>query len=300
MAPPLLILLPLLAWLSLALASSQTLTAYIPECAQPCILASIPQNSNCTGPDDVRCLCASIRPIGSGSVSCAQGACKGNNTEQITNKLHSGFLQFCSDNGAQAGIDSGFPPSWSSSWGGGRPSSSPTASAASAPSTAPADSGQQQQASDSGGGGGGGGSGGLSSGAIAGLAVGVGVACIALTGGLLLYAFRLGRRHSKRLPGDEPADPSPQEGGEGGGGGGGAGGDKGDHPLDGIGIALGSEHKVQLEGAPISELPTEHTLSGFDRVKELATHEKPVELSAEPVARRSEEGSPVLPPSWRL
>ncbi|KAI1467231.1 uncharacterized protein F4812DRAFT_54900 [Daldinia caldariorum] len=306
MAPRLRVLLLILACISLAIAaSSQNLTTYVPECAQPCVLTSIAQNSNCTGPSDVRCLCSNIRSIGPGAVSCAQGACAGNSTEQIRSELHSGFLQFCSDNGAPAGGDfSGFPPFWSTPGGGSRPSSSPppTASATTTPSatsTLPVaatdqQQQQQQQSPDSGGGG-------LSGGAIAGLSVGGVIACIALTGGLVLYAFRLGRRHSKLRSGGELGDhPNPPQ--EGGAGGGGDKDDKGDHPSDGIGIgvALGTEHKVQLEGAPVSELPTEYTLSGFDPVKELATHEKPVELSADPVARRPEEGSRVLPTTWRL
>ncbi|KAI1483899.1 hypothetical protein F4774DRAFT_405104 [Daldinia eschscholtzii] len=278
------LILPMLAWVALTLAS-KNLTAYLPECAQPCIESSISQNSHCTGPDDAQCLCSNIRYIGPGSVPCAQGACSGNSTEQLTNKLHSGFLDYCSDNGVKVGSDftgGGHPPVWTASWGW---PSSPTASATSmtspAAATAPADA--EQQTSNSGGGGGG-----LSGGAIAGLAVGVGVACILITGALLLYAFRLGKRRSKHSAGDEPTDPGPQ--GEGGS-------DKGDP--NGIGIALGTEDKVQLEGAPVSELPTEHTLSGFHPVKELATHEKPIELSADPILRRPDEGSPILPTPWR-
>ncbi|KAI0850962.1 hypothetical protein F5Y00DRAFT_268024 [Daldinia vernicosa] len=276
---PLRALLPMLALIALAVAS-QNLTTYLPECAQPCIESSISKNSNCTGTGDVKCLCSNIRSIGPGSLSCAQGACS-NSSEQLAYELHSEFVDYCSDNGEEVSSDfsgGGSPPVWTASWG---KTSSPTASATSMTSPVAATkppSNEQQSPSDPDGGG-------LSGGAIAGIAVGVGVACILITGGLLLYAFRLGRRHSKRTQGEEPAGPGPRE--EGGG------------DYNGIDNVLEAEKKVQLEGAPVSELPTEHTLSGFHPVKELATHEKPVELSADPVPSRANDGNPILPTPWK-
>ncbi|KAI1644832.1 uncharacterized protein F4817DRAFT_318492 [Daldinia loculata] len=276
---PLRAILPMLALIALTVAS-QNLTTYLPECAQPCIASSISKNSNCTGSDDVECLCSNIRYIGPGSLPCAQGACS-NSSEQLAYKLHSEFVNYCSDNGEEVSNDlsgGGYPPVWTATWG---KTSSPTTSATSMTSPVAATeppSNEQQSPSSTGGGG-------LSGGAIAGIAVGVGVACISITGGLLFYAFRLGRGHPKRKQGEEPAGPSPQE--EGGG------------DYDGIDNILEAEKKVQLEGAPVNELPTEHTLSGFHPVKELATHEKPIELSADPVPRRADDGSPILPTSWR-
>ncbi|KAI0115067.1 hypothetical protein F4814DRAFT_304728 [Daldinia grandis] len=276
---PLRAILPMLALIGLTVAS-QNLTTYLPECAQSCIESSISKNSNCTGPDDVKCLCSNIRYIGPGSISCAQGACS-NSSEQLTYKLHSGFVDYCSDNGEEVSGDysgGGYPPVWTASWG---KTSSPTAPATSMASPVAATeppSNEQQSPSSTGGGG-------LSGGSIAGIAVGVGVACILITGGLLLYAFRLGRGHSKHAQGEEPAGPGPQE--EGGGG------------YNGTDNVLEAEKKAQLEGAPVSELPTEYTLSGFHPVKELATHEKPVELSADPIPHRVDDGSPILSTPWK-
>ncbi|KAI8966843.1 hypothetical protein F5Y11DRAFT_308251 [Daldinia sp. FL1419] len=277
------VLVPLLAFIALAMAN-QNLTACMPECAQSCVESSIAKNSKCTGPDDVKCLCDNIRAIGPGSVSCAQEAC-GNSTEQLAYSLRSAFTDYCSDNGITVGSDysGGYPPpGWSTSWGHEWPTTSATGMTSPA-ADATGSPGSEKQASNT--------AGGLGGGAIAGIVVGACVACILITGGLLLYAFRLGRGRSKHTQGEEAAGPGPQE--EGGSAGAGIEGG-----LNEIGVALVTDSKVQLDGKPIGELPTEYALSGFHPVKELATHEKPVELSAEPVLRRAADGSPTLPTSW--
>ncbi|OTB08033.1 hypothetical protein M426DRAFT_317542 [Hypoxylon sp. CI-4A] len=263
--------LPTLALIATAFAT-QNLTTYIPGCAQSCIEASISNNSQCAGPEDSQCLCTNERQIGYGSLSCAQQACSSNSTEDLVGQLRSGYSSFCNDAGIQDSSGGSGPASgWPSGWGG---SSQTSTAATSAPTSTASSTSVPTAAADSTS---------LSRGAIAGIAVGGGIALIAITGGLFLLAFRLGKGFSGRKK-DEGPGQQEQAGEE-------DTNKRDDQEKAGV--------KPQLEGMPVSELPTEYTLSGFDPVKELPTREKPVELSAEPLPRGINNGSPVLPQSWR-
>lgn len=126
-----------------------------------------------------------------------------------------------------------------------------------------------EQSSSSPGGGGGSGED-LSKGAVVGIAIGAGIGCILTTGGLLLFAFRLGKGHWNRNQVEASQGPGRQE--EGGG-----------DPNE-----LDNKDKPQLEGQPISELQTDYTISGpKESIKELPTQERPAELSAEALSRDS-------------
>lgn len=190
-------------------------------------------------------------------------------------------MKYCSDVGETA-IGGWNPSSPSSFPGTAWTSTTSSSSATSSTAAATAPPSMQESPPDSTDGGGGGG-GELSRGAIAGMAVGVGVACIAITAALLLYAFRLGKRHSRGNEEDgqgDTRDPSQQEEGIGD---------------DNRAVGELTGDKIQLEGMPVSELHTEHAISGYGPVKELPTNEKPVELSAEPISRHMGNETPILP-----
>ncbi|KAI2469228.1 hypothetical protein F4781DRAFT_233972 [Annulohypoxylon bovei var. microspora] len=283
------LLLPTLASLAVLALAAPSLVTYVPECAQDCVLKSL--NGTCTGPEDSQCLCTNMRTIGFGSVSCATAACN-NSTELVASELRSGYAQFCTAAGAStpAGIPTG-GVGWGS-WGSSATAASTTGttsmttSSTSIPATGEADSPQNTSTSSLGGSGGGSSS--LSTGAIAGVAVGGGIGLISITGGLLLLAFRLGRSHSRQKK-DEAARQGPGQ--EGGGG---------DPDPESLADETAAGDKAQLEGKPVSELPTEYTLSGFDPIKELPTQERPAELSADPLPRYGDDGSPVLSGTpWR-
>ncbi|KAI1452270.1 hypothetical protein F4805DRAFT_42369 [Annulohypoxylon moriforme] len=257
----------------ISIATSTSLVAYIPECAQDCILQSI--NGTCTGPGDAQCLCNNMRTIGFGSVSCASTACN-NSTEEIATELRSGYTQYCSAAGVSVASSATAIPSfaWGGSGSGWGAATTTASSSTHIAATGEADSSANASASASGGGGG------LGTGAIAGIAVGGAIGVISITGGLLLLAFRLGRNHSSRKK--DGASPSGQQ----------EGGDGDPKPDSSANDAVAAD-KAQLEGKPLSELPTEYTLSGFDPIKELPTQERPAELSADPLPRYADE-TPVL------
>ncbi|KAI0383087.1 hypothetical protein F5Y04DRAFT_251798 [Hypomontagnella monticulosa] len=261
-----------------SVAANKNLTTYMPDCAQSCVEKSI--SGVCNNAIDSQCLCNNARHIGPNSVPCAMSACPGNTTEQLRSDLRSSYMKYCNDVGETA--IGGWGPNSPTSFPGSPWTSTRSSSSASSP-TAAATAPPSMQESPPDSSDGGGGSDQLSKGAIAGIAVGVGVACIAITAALLLYAFRLGKRHSREKEehnqGD-PRDPSQQE--------------------EGVGDSntAASEltgDKIQLEGKPLSELQTEHAISGYGPVKELPTNEKPVELSADPIPRRMENETPILP-----
>ncbi|KAI1106307.1 hypothetical protein F4804DRAFT_348688 [Jackrogersella minutella] len=191
--------------------------------------------------------------------------------------LRSGYTQYCSDVGAStvAGI-----PTFSAGWNISVPTVSETTTTTTSAGSSPAAEADSPSSTSASGSEGGGGSS-LSTGSIAGIAVGGAGALVLITGGLLLFAFRLGKGYSSRKkdgeagapppPPPPPTDPGQQEEGE-----------------------IVKTEKAQLEGQPVSELSTEYTLSGFDPVKELPTQERPAEFSADPLPRYTDEGSPVL------
>ncbi|KAI1393452.1 uncharacterized protein F4822DRAFT_13537 [Hypoxylon trugodes] len=299
------ILLPILALIGLTLANpAANLTTYMPECAQSCIQSSA--DSACAGPTDSQCLCTNMRRVGFGSLSCAQGTCFGNSTEQIALSLRSAFTQYCTDVGVTPSEGTWYP---SSGWPGAtNPTGMSVAATSSSiattapPATNTPTSESQQSASEQGGSNSGGND--LSRGAIAGIAVGGGVAVIAITGGLFFLAFRLGKGYSHRKKEEASQEPGRQEEGTtntttGGSGGGGdvstpssttTARPKGE--LDGL-------PKSQLDSTPVSEMPTDYKALGeLDPIKEMPTQEEPVELSANPYPREVE--SPVLPQTpWR-
>ncbi|KAI5868010.1 hypothetical protein GGS23DRAFT_7020 [Durotheca rogersii] len=265
--------------------TAQNLTTYVPECTRACVEQKIRDSGLCSGPDDSECLCTNISQIGPGSVPCSRDACANefSNSTEMAAALKSGYLAFCarvwsSPNSPTTGPPSGFPSNFSS-----LPTSAITPSASSDPSgsgSGDGSAGDNDGSSDSGGGGGVN----LSTGAIVGIAVGVGVFVVSITGGLLVFAFRLGRRR----PDSDPADPalnSPQHsnGGEVGRGGGEGGGGEGQGA---VAVAEAGEEaeepKPQLSGTPLNELQAEYTVAGFDPLKELETRERPAELSADP------------------
>ncbi|XXH04679.1 hypothetical protein Hte_011099 [Hypoxylon texense] len=276
--------------------AQQNLTTYVPDCAQNCLEQSL--SGVCSGPDDAECLCDNIATIGPGSRSCVVGACSGNTTEQ--NAARSGYVKYCSDTGHPVEGGGQFGPGWSSGSGGWQTSTTTMGTSTTSPSTSTsttAPSALATAASESEGGGGDddGGSD-LSKGAIAGIAVGGGIACILITGGLLFVAFRLGRRHYQRKHeggggGSSPQGPNPPS--------------QGDEEEavtdlpqkeDGARTPTRRATNAQLDGNPVSELHAGFVDSGLDPIKELPTHERPAELSADPISY----DSPVLPQStWR-
>ncbi|KAI1096432.1 hypothetical protein F5B19DRAFT_146421 [Rostrohypoxylon terebratum] len=273
----------LLAYLLLVIATPSLVT-YEPECAQDCVLKSI--NGTCTGPEDSQCLCDNMRAVGSGSVVCAAAACN-SSAEELALELRSGFTKYCSDANISVASSATAVPSfaWGGSGGGWGASattittttsstqtsstqtSSTQTSSTGVLATGEAESPANVSASSSGGG--------LSAGAIAGIVVGGVIGVVSITGGLLLFAFRLGRNHTNRKKdatgppdrGEEPESSSPDN---------------------------DAAEKAQLAGQPLSELPTEYALSGFDPIKELPTQERPVELSGDPLPQHRNETS-VLP-----
>ncbi|KAI1414659.1 hypothetical protein F5Y13DRAFT_13267 [Hypoxylon sp. FL1857] len=294
---------PILTLIAVTLAT-QNLTTYMPECVQPCLQQTISSSSSgsCTRPEDSQCLCTNQPRIGYAALMCAQngGACPGNSTEQLRSAMMAAYQQYCSDVGATGGWNSlgGFPAFTTSGMvigpSGTTTSSSTTPPPTSTPTTvndepsSPGDSGRGNSS--------------LSTGAIAGIAVGGGVAVISITGGLLLLAFRLGKGYSSRKKDDGTAGPGQQGGGEGGEGGSGDGGGAGaGGQLTGVIDEAATKNEAQLDGKPVSELQTEYTLSGFNPVRELAAQERPAELPADPLPRYVEDASPVLPDaSWRV
>ncbi|KAI0887388.1 uncharacterized protein GGS22DRAFT_157003 [Annulohypoxylon maeteangense] len=287
------LLLPILGCLALTIAATSLLT-YVPECAQDCVTKSL--NGTCAGPEDSQCLCNNMRTIGIGSVSCASAAC-GNSTEQVATELRSGYVKYCSAADVSVAPSATAIPSFgwgAGGFGGGSWGSSVTVTVASTAtgmstattsSTTLAPTGEAENSPNAPASGGGSHSG-LSGGAIAGIAVGGVIGVISITGGLLLFAFRLGRNHSQRKKEEAEAETGGQQ--ESGSG---NGGPKPDSPANNTAEA----DKVQLEGKPLSELPTEYTLSGFERIRELPTQERPAELCANALPRYADIETPILP-----
>ncbi|KAI0834964.1 hypothetical protein F5Y06DRAFT_146100 [Hypoxylon sp. FL0890] len=270
--------------------AAQNLTTYMPECVRPCLEQSI-NNTSCTGPEDSQCLCSNQQRVGYSTFTCAEqgGACPGNSAEQLRSSMMSAYQQYCSDTNATSSGNSvnGFPAFATSGWVTGA-SATATSSTTHPPTSTPTTVNDEPSSSGSGGS-----SSSISAGAIAGIAVGGGVAVISITGGLLLLAFRLGKGYSSRKKGADPADPGQQGAGEGGHG--------GDGQLVGVTDDTAAKNETQLDGKPVSELQTEYTLSGFDPVKELPTQEKPAELPADAVPRYVEERIRMLSDnSWRF
>ncbi|KAI4869489.1 hypothetical protein F4820DRAFT_406759 [Hypoxylon rubiginosum] len=261
--------------------ATQNLTTYVPECAQACLEDSL--SGVCSGPEDAECLCDNIATIGPGSRSCVMGACSGNSTAQTA--ARTGYMNYCSDTGHPMDGSWRSPPDYSNGWQTSTTmgTSTTASTSTSAAATSSATSAGPITASDSAGGGGDGGDD-LSKGAIAGIAVGGGIACILLTGGLLFFAFRLGKKHYKRK----------QEGG--GGPQGPEQGEADPQKEEGSDTMSPRRSKAQLDGNPVSELHAGIVDSGLDPIKELPTHERPAELSADPISY----DSPILPQSaWR-
>ncbi|OTA61935.1 hypothetical protein K449DRAFT_465339 [Hypoxylon sp. EC38] len=267
--------------------AAQNLTTYMPECVQPCLERSINSTGSCTGPEDSQCLCSNEARIGYSAWMCAQeaGSCS-NSTDQLRGAMMSAYQQYCTDVGVTGSWNSrGSFPGFTASQTGAVTSTAMSSSTTPPPTSTPTATNDEPTSSGSGGS-----SSGLSTGAIAGIAVGGGVAVISITGGLLLLAFRLGKGYSNRKKGEDAAGSGEQGGGEGGSGNGGPDTDE---------TALKNE--AQLDGKPVSELQTEFTLSGFNPIKELQTQERPAELPADPLPRYVEDHSPVLPESpWRI
>ncbi|KAI1378245.1 hypothetical protein F4677DRAFT_412628 [Hypoxylon crocopeplum] len=266
---------------------AQNLTTYEPECAQPCIEESINSTGICAGPEDSTCLCNNMQRIGPGSFACAQKACPANTTQELIGELRGAYMKYCSDVGAtpSGGWNNynGGAATTSASQGTAAATSTMATSSTASPAATTGANTSPSSSPDAGGGGSN-----LSAGAIAGIAVGGVVATICVTGGLLLFAFRLGKGQSRRNQQD-PSAPGQQEEGIGGSG------------NEDPNTAVGGVEKAQLEGTPISELQTEHTLSGFGHVKELPAYERPAELSADPISPRNMgDSSPTLPYApWR-
>lgn len=283
-------------------AASQNITTYVPECSWQCLEDSLA--AVCSGPTDAECLCDNIMKIGPGSRTCVSSDCSGNTT--ATTAYHAGYVSYCNDTGHAVDESGHFPPGYS--WGAGSQwsttmatststSMSAAATSTSSPSTTAA---APTAASDSAGGsrgGGGDGSSDLSKGAIAGIAVGGGIACILISGALLFLAFRLGKKHYKKKHEKElqqgPSSRPEEHGGD----------DDIPKEVEATQTQQQQQPNAQLDGTPINELHAGHAghagyaVSGLDPIKELPTHERPAELSAEPI---SHYDSPVLPPShWR-
>ncbi|KAI1766374.1 hypothetical protein GGR53DRAFT_212411 [Hypoxylon sp. FL1150] len=273
-----------------ASAVSQNITSYVPECSWQCLEDSLA--AVCSGPTDAECLCDSIATIGPGSRTCVASDCSGNTTATIA-AYRAGYVDYCNETGHAVDEAGYYPPGYSggSQWGSSTTIvTSTTAAATSSSSSSPASStAAPAAASDStstaAGGEGGGGSD-LSGGAIAGIAVGGGIACILIAGALLFLAFRLGKKHYvKKQEKLETGEGSSK---------GGSGGQPDEADVSKEVEATQQRTKAQLDGNPINELHAGYVVTGLDPIKELPTNERPAELSAEPV---SHYDSPVLPQS---
>ncbi|KAI1777888.1 hypothetical protein F4818DRAFT_408264 [Hypoxylon cercidicola] len=273
-----------LALVALA-AATQNLTTYVPACAQACVADSV--SGTCSGPDDAECLCDNIRTIGPGQLrSCVTTGCPGNST--AIDATRNGYGDYCSDAGFPTwnGWGGGWQPT-SGQWGGDSQTSTTmvtstsTGTGASATSTSSAAPTGTLAATDSEESGGDGGGSDLSKGAIAGIAIGGVIGCVLITGSLLFLAFRLGKRYAKRKR--EGGASQPEQ-------------DDTDPQKEGV-EASRRQSKALLDGNPISELHAGVEIPGIDPIKELPTHERPVELSADPIERYDNPVLPQLP--WR-
>lgn len=220
---------------------------------------------------------------------CAQEGGSCSNSTDLRGAMMSAYQQYCSDVKATGTWNSmgGFPGF--TAWATGAITSATISSSTTPPPTSVPTAVDPEPSSS----GSGGSSSSLSTGAIAGIAVGGGVAVISITGGLLLLAFRLGKGYSSRKKGEDTAGSGEQGrgGGEGGIGG----------QVTGVTDETAAKNEAQLDGKPVSELQTDYTLSGFNPIKELPAQERPAELPADPLPRYVEDSSPVSRESpWRF
>ncbi|KAI0014068.1 hypothetical protein F4779DRAFT_560552 [Xylariaceae sp. FL0662B] len=95
------------------------------------------------------------------------------------------------------------------------------------------------------------------SGEVTGIAVGAGIGGVVVIGVLIFLVFHgVTRRNRRRFEIPQPKDDDD--------------------------VSNGMSEEIQLDKMPVVELHTEHAFSGPELVRELATHETPVELSASP------------------
>ncbi|KAI0442059.1 hypothetical protein F4803DRAFT_388124 [Xylaria telfairii] len=264
------------------LAEAQNFSTYVPECVPPCIEQTLDSSKVCTGLDDNACLCTNASQILFPSIGCFITTCNSTNPGELRSEVTSGWTKFCNASGTPVDLSSdsnfGGPGGWkptASTTSSPTPSIPPTSTSAPSPSPTASD-----VVTDT--------SSGLSTGAKAGIGVGAGVGSLAVISGLVFLGFRLGQRKKKGSGNDTEGTPPFNEG---------------EHPEDGRGTVSGTnttgttpegteEHwyKVQQEGAVLAELPSPDAELPANEVGELATHERPAELSGVMPPELSAEG----------
>ncbi|KAJ3579387.1 hypothetical protein NPX13_g1176 [Xylaria arbuscula] len=149
-------------------AKAQNFSSYVPECAPPCIKATLNSSNVCTGLDDNDCLCTNFGQILFPSIGCFVSSCNATNVQDLRSEITAGYQEFCSDNGTPINFSG---PEFTSTPSTITPTPSSTASAGNA---------------------------GLSTGQKAGIGVGAGVGSLLVIGGLVFLGFRLGKHRNKK------------------------------------------------------------------------------------------------------
>ncbi|KAI1743767.1 hypothetical protein F4680DRAFT_319459 [Xylaria scruposa] len=253
------------------LAEAQNFSSYVPECAPPCVEQALNSTKACTGLNDNKCLCTNFQQIIYPARICFLQTCNNTDINALRSEITSGWQKFCNDSGTPLDLSSGWNPGGPGGPGFPVPSSTvttsvtpsipPTSSSTSSSSTAPSET-VSATSSD------------LTTGAKAGIGVGVGVGSLAVIGGLVFLAFRLGQQKRRPDRNEAGGTSPPNEGG---------------HLEDGRGIASVTQHttaaevegayKKQPEGAAeLPSPPSPRVELPADDVRELPAHERPVEL----------------------
>ncbi|KAI1082320.1 hypothetical protein F5B20DRAFT_31960 [Whalleya microplaca] len=229
------------------------------ECALSCIETVANKFELCDGVNNIKCMCINRQYIQKEAAPCLKKTCvdpEKNSVGKITHRVTQKYMTLCSD--FQQGHENGLEPDAISIT---VPPIIYTAAliaeviatSATTIATAPEPSKTQDYS---------GSVSSFNSGAMTGIAVGAGIGGIFITGLLVLVAIRLvtrSWRHSRIMQPEQDHECKVENE-----------------------TRVCMRDKPQLDGTPIAELQTRHTLSGFETTGELETREKPAELSANP------------------
>ncbi|KAI0867868.1 hypothetical protein GGS24DRAFT_484136 [Hypoxylon argillaceum] len=254
--------------------TAQNFSAYVPDCAPPCVQQTLNSTKICASLEDNKCLCTNFSQIIFPSIQCFAQTCNATNMLELRSEITSGWQKFCNDSGSPTSFPTGWNPGGPESPVPSPSTSSSATSSISPTSSSPA-SNDTSSATTSG----------LSTGAKAGIGVGAGVGSLVLIGGLVFLGFRLGqqRKEASRSEAENAVlfnEGHPDDGQAYGRGGAGSA-----HLGNNVGGAAAKNgdawaYKPDVEGAPLSELPSfpPRVEVPANEVKELPVTEAPAEL----------------------